>query len=175
MLVKGPDQDISFRMEDRGPVISIKFSPDMNILAIQRTNVSVEFVNYSTVSGLDHIEYSQSCRGKNATILGFVWTHGNEILIVTDHGVELYQVGNLYLYFIYREKVRAQLYCNYLLQVNTEKRSIKTMKCLSLGVNWFVFCPRSYLVLLSSGTVGNQIQALHVTPGNLHKLTKFES
>ncbi|XP_072767101.1 regulator of MON1-CCZ1 complex [Anoplolepis gracilipes] len=149
VLVKGPDQNLSFRMEDRGPVISIKFSPDMNVLAIQRTNTSVEFVNYSSVSGLDHVEYSQPCKGKTATILGFVWTHGNEILVVTDHGVELFHV-------------------------NPEKRTIKAVKCLSLGVNWFVFCPKSYLVLLSSGTVGNQIQALHVTPGNLHKLTKFE-
>lgn len=149
VLVKGPDQNLSFRMEDRGPVISIKFSPDMNILAIQRTNSSVEFVNYSSVSGLDHVEYSQPCKGKNATILGFVWTHGTEILVVTDHGVELFHV-------------------------NPEKRTIRALKCLSLGVNWFVFCPKSYLVLLSSGTVGNQIQALHVTPGNLHKLTKFE-
>ncbi|XP_026830624.1 regulator of MON1-CCZ1 complex-like, partial [Ooceraea biroi] len=40
--------------------------------------------------------------------------------------------------------------------------------------NWFVFCPKSFLVLLSSGTIGNQIQALHITPSNLHKLTKFE-
>ncbi|KMQ88657.1 Uncharacterized protein C18orf8-like protein [Lasius niger] len=149
VLVKGPDHNLSFRMEDRGPVISIKFSPDMNVLAIQRTNTSVEFVNYSSVSGLDHVEYSQPCKGKNATILGFVWTHGTEILVVTDHGVELFHV-------------------------NPEKRTIRALKCLSLGVNWFVFCPKSYLVLLSSGTVGNQIQALHVTPGNLHKLTKFE-
>ncbi|KAG5332966.1 RMC1 protein, partial [Acromyrmex heyeri] len=149
VLVKGPDQNLNFRMEDRGPVISIKFSPDMNVLAIQRTNSSVEFVNYSSVSGLDHVEYSQSCKGKSATILGFVWTHGTEILVVTDHGVELFQV-------------------------NPEKRNVKALKCLSLGINWFVFCPKSYMVLLSSGTVGNQIQALHITPGNLHKLTKFE-
>ncbi|XP_018344174.1 PREDICTED: uncharacterized protein C18orf8 [Trachymyrmex septentrionalis] len=149
VLVKGPDQNLNFRMEDRGPVISIKFSPDMNVLAIQRTNSSVEFVNYSSVSGLDHVEYSQSCKGKSATILGFVWIHGTEILVVTDHGVELFQV-------------------------NPEKRNVKALKCLSLGINWFVFCPKSYMVLLSSGTVGNQIQALHITPGNLHKLTKFE-
>ncbi|XP_025988542.1 regulator of MON1-CCZ1 complex isoform X2 [Solenopsis invicta] len=149
VLVKGPDQNLNFRMEDRGPVISIKFSPDMSVLAIQRTNSSVEFVNYSSVSGLDNVEYSQSCKGKNATILGFVWTHGNEILVVTDHGVELFQV-------------------------NPEKRNVRALKNLSLGVNWFVFCPKSYLVLLSSGTVGNQIQALHITPSNLHKLNKFE-
>ena len=149
VLVKGPNQNLSFRMEDKGPVISIKFSPDMNILAVQHNNSSVEFINYSPIAGLDNIEYSQSCKGKNATILGFVWTHGNEILFVTDYGVELFQV-------------------------NPEKRNVRFLKCLSLGVNWFVFCPQSYLVLLSSGTVGNQMQTLHVTPGNLHKLTKFE-
>ncbi|XP_076661245.1 regulator of MON1-CCZ1 complex protein bulli [Halictus rubicundus] len=149
VLVKGPNQNLHFRMEDKGPVISIKFSPDMNILAIQRTNASVEFVNYSPVTGLDNIEYSQPCKGKNATILGFVWTHGNEILFVTDYGVELFQV-------------------------NPEKRNVRALKCLILGINWFVYCPQSYLVLLSSGTMGNQMQALHVTPGNLHKLTKFE-
>lgn len=68
----------------------------MNVLAIQRTNSSVEFVNYSSVSGLDHVEYSQSCKGKNATILGFVWTHGTEILVVTDHGVELFHVRTFF-------------------------------------------------------------------------------
>ena len=106
VLVKGPNQNLSFRMEDKGPVISIKFSPDMNILAVQHNNSSVEFINYSPVAGLDNIEYSQSCKGKNATILGFVWTHGNEILFVTDYGVELFQVKkkkdlNKYLYIIY--------------------------------------------------------------------------
>ncbi|XP_046742310.1 regulator of MON1-CCZ1 complex isoform X1 [Diprion similis] len=149
VLVKGPEHNLNFRMEDKGPIISIKFSPDMNILAIQRTNTSVEFINYSSVSGLDNVEYSQSCKGKNASIVGFVWTHSNEILLVTDHGVELFLVV-------------------------PEKRTVKALKSLSLGVNWFVFCPQSYLVLLSSGTIGNQMQALHITPGNLHKLAKFE-
>lgn len=78
------------------------------------------------------------------------------------------------LFFILLILKSYQLYLS-LFQVNPEKRIIRAVKCLSLGVNWFVFCPKSYLVLLSSGTVGNQIQALHVTPGNLHKLTKFES
>ncbi|KAG7205788.1 hypothetical protein KM043_007733 [Ampulex compressa] len=149
VLVKGPDQNINFRMEDKGPVISIKFSPDMNILAIQRTTTSVEFINYSSISGLDNVEYSQSCKGKNTNILGFVWTHGNEVLLVTDHGVELFHV-------------------------NPEKRNVRALRCLSLGVNWFVFCLQSYLVLLSSGTIGNQMQALHVSPGSLLKLPKFE-
>ncbi|XP_046830140.1 regulator of MON1-CCZ1 complex isoform X2 [Vespa velutina] len=149
VLVKGPNQNIIFRMEDKGPVISIKFSPDMNILAIQRTNTSVEFMNFSSSHEPDGIEYSQSCKGRTATILGFVWTHGNEILFVTDQGVELFQV-------------------------NPEKRITKTLKSSNLMINWFVFCPKSYLVLLSTGTVGNLMQALHVTPGNIQKFTKFE-
>ena len=41
---------------------------------------------------MDSVEYSQSCKGKNTVILGFVWTYNNEIVFVTDHGVELFQV-----------------------------------------------------------------------------------
>jgi len=76
---------------------------------------------------------------------------------------------------LFRENFDNQCWKYKLLQVNPEKHNVKALKCLSLGVNWFVFCPKSYLVVLSSGTVGNQIQALHITPGNLHKLNKFES
>lgn len=214
----------------------------MNVLAIQRTNTSVEFVNYSSTSGLDNVEYSQSCKGKNAAILGFIWTHSNEILLVTDHGVELFLVNilkqtslrpwNDFFHLSYRRPIESVFryenlwsenilklffqsrydskvikfvttslitvvilpriwkrifqgiktwnfedwrYRNCFLQVVPEKRSVKALKSLSLGVNWFVFCPQSYLILLSSGTIGNQMQALHITPGNLHKLTKFES
>lgn len=41
--VIGPSKQTTtkFRMEDKGPVISIKFSPDQQILAIQRTKTSV--------------------------------------------------------------------------------------------------------------------------------------
>jgi hypothetical protein len=51
-----------------------------------------EFVNFIGADGMDSVEYSQSCRGKNTTILGFVWTHNSEIVFVTDHGVEFFQV-----------------------------------------------------------------------------------
>ncbi|KAG8034842.1 hypothetical protein G9C98_007918, partial [Cotesia typhae] len=148
-LTVGPSDVFTFKMEDKGQVISIKFSADMNVLAIQRTYTSVEFVNYNSGTGLDVVEYSQVCKSKNATIQGFVWIHGNEILLITDHGVELFSV-------------------------NPAKRSVKALKSLSLGVNWYVYCPRSNMILLSSGTIGNQMQALHITPGNLHKITKFE-
>lgn len=85
----------SFRMEDRGPIISIKFSPDLRILAIQRNldnqNATVEFVNFKDLAPTN-IEYTHSCKWKNAKILGFVWPKNNEIAFITDHGIELLQV-----------------------------------------------------------------------------------
>lgn len=151
VVVKGPTEQMttSFCMEDKGPVMSIKFSPDQQVLAIQRTKTSVEFVNFIGVEGMDSVEYSQSCKGKNTVILGFVWTCNSEIVFITDHGVELFQVV-------------------------PEKHCLKALKSHSLGVNWHVFCPQSCLLLLSSGTLGNQIQPLHFKPGNIIKLTKFE-
>lgn len=97
VTVNGMDESksTSFRMEDRGPIISIKFSPDHKILAIQRNhenqNATIEFVNFKDLAPTD-VEYSHTCKWKNAKILGFVWPKPNEIAFVTEHGIELLQV-----------------------------------------------------------------------------------
>ncbi|KAK7791013.1 hypothetical protein R5R35_007906 [Gryllus longicercus] len=149
VIVQGPTEQTtrSFRMEDKGPVISIKFSPDQQVLALQRTKTSVEFVNF--LGEMESFEYSQSCKGKNTVILGFVWTHSNEIVFVTDHGIELYQV-------------------------QPEKHSLKALKSYSMSVNWFVFCPQSNLMLLSTSTLGNQMQPMFFRQGTYSKLNKLE-
>ncbi|KAK3926901.1 Regulator of MON1-CCZ1 complex [Frankliniella fusca] len=150
VVVKGPSPATStdFCMEDKGPVVSIKFSPDQKVLAIQRSKSSVEFINF--LSGeMDAVEYSQSCKGKNHVILGFLWTNNREILFVTDHGAELFQVI-------------------------PEKKSLKAQKTFSLAINWFVYCPQTCLVLLSAGTLGNQMYPLHVKQGNINKLSRFD-
>ncbi|WAR25982.1 RMC1-like protein [Mya arenaria] len=74
VVVKGPNDktSITFRMEDRGNVSSMKFSPDRKILAIQRSQKSV---------------------GRSTEIKGFVWTNVNEISFITGNGVEFYQVN----------------------------------------------------------------------------------
>ena len=53
----------------------------INFLAVQRTKTNVQFhnVDHNNVPNgserkLEKKEYSQSCKSKNATILGFVWT-----------------------------------------------------------------------------------------------------
>lgn len=119
VVVKGPDENasISFRMEDKGiykfinvcfifmyrvkilfiiilissgPVISIKFSTDGKVLAVQRTNTTVEFMNFAN-STLDPLEYSLNCKPKSV-IVGFVWISHNEIAVITDQGIELHNV-----------------------------------------------------------------------------------
>ncbi|KAJ8948873.1 hypothetical protein NQ318_013527 [Aromia moschata] len=90
VVVKSPNNEgkpLNFRMEDHGPVLSIKFSLDHKVLAVQRTNNSVEFMNFDG-NKVDS-EYSQSCK-KNSNVLGFVWTYINEVALITDHGIELY-------------------------------------------------------------------------------------
>lgn len=36
--------------------------------------------------------YFLYCKFKGAKLLGFIWTGNNEILLISDKGVELYQV-----------------------------------------------------------------------------------
>lgn len=150
VVVKGPDetkQPLNFRMEDHGPVLSIKFSLDHKVLAVQRTKNSVEFMNFDG-NITPNTEYSQACK-KNSNILGFVWTHTNEIAFITDHGVELYMVI-------------------------PEKKSLKHLKTTSSTVQWFVWCSMNKIALLASAH-GSQLQPVIFKPGSISKIGKVES
>ncbi|XP_041359170.1 regulator of MON1-CCZ1 complex-like isoform X2 [Gigantopelta aegis] len=150
VTVKGPDEktSISFRMEDRGDVISVKFSPDKRILAIQRSSKSVEFINFKSDMTPDAVEYSQTCKGKSTEMIGFIWTAVNEVAFITNHGLEQYQVF-------------------------PEKHSLKSQKMISLQINWFVWLSESYILLLSSGTLGNALHPFQFR-NFLNRLPKFE-
>uniref|UniRef100_A0A1B6LW68 Uncharacterized protein n=1 Tax=Graphocephala atropunctata TaxID=36148 RepID=A0A1B6LW68_9HEMI len=149
VVVRCPDLNVPriFQMQEKGPVISIKFNPAQNILAVQRTHSCVEFINFD--NGEQSSEYSQNCRSRNAKILGFIWISASEIIYVTDQGVELYQV-------------------------EMAKSVVKMTKSLAMTVNWFLFCHRTSILLMSSGTLCNTIQPIFLKQGNLHKLSRFE-
>ncbi|XP_033739671.1 regulator of MON1-CCZ1 complex-like [Pecten maximus] len=150
VVVKGPGEkdSVTFRVESRGDVISIKFSPDKRVLGIQRSSKSVEFINFMTDMTADQLEYSQTCKGKSTNIMGFVWTGVNEIVFVTDHGIEFYQV-------------------------TPEKRMLKCVKTINLSVAWFVWQVESSILLLASGTLGNTLNPF-LFRGTMTKLAKFE-
>ncbi|XP_049874188.1 regulator of MON1-CCZ1 complex isoform X2 [Pectinophora gossypiella] len=153
VTVTGMDElkSTSFRMEDRGPIISIKFSPDHKILAIQRNldnqNATVEFVNFKEQAPTN-VEYTQTCKWKNAKILGFVWPKVNEIAFITDHGIEL-------------------------LQVIPEKKQLKSLKNMSFSGAWYSWCARSNIVLLA-GNNGALLQPFSLNGSSVTKLQKLE-
>lgn len=149
VVVKSASKDtkpLNFRMEDRGPVLSIKFSPDHKVLAVQRTNSSVEFMNFDG-NNID-AEYTQSCK-KNSNILGFVWSHLNEVAFITDHGIELYMAI-------------------------PEKKSLKHLKTTSATVQWFVWCSLNKIALLASAH-GSHLLPVFIKQGSITKLSKVES
>ncbi|XP_054483674.2 regulator of MON1-CCZ1 complex isoform X2 [Agelaius tricolor] len=136
VVVKGLEDrnPISFRMEDKGEVKCIKFSLGNKILAVQRTLKSVDFLNF--IPDSPQLEYTQECKTKNANILGFCWTSSTEIVFITDQGIEFYQVL-------------------------PEKRSLKLLKNQSINVNWYMYCPESSVILLSTTVLGNVLQPFY--------------
>lgn len=146
---KGPweKQSVKFKVQDKGSIVSIKFSPDSRILAIQRVAKSVDFINF--YEGAEKTEYTQSCKGRTAKIIGFSWTGANEIVLVTNQGIEFYQV-------------------------HSDKRSLKLSKHYPANINWYVFFPECSILLLSSGITGNVIHPYLFKSGNILRLPKFE-
>lgn len=99
------------RVADKGTIFSIKLSLDLKIVAIQRTATATAVVSrwrflesrgpsillfqifINIVNGAaETVEYAQTCKGKANRIIGIEWISGNEIVFITDHGLELYQV-----------------------------------------------------------------------------------
>ncbi|XP_056290628.1 regulator of MON1-CCZ1 complex [Pseudoliparis swirei] len=149
VVVKGPDDksSVAFRMEDRGEVKCIKFSIGNKILAVQRTLKSVDFINF--IPDYPHTEFTQECKTKNASVLGFCWTSWNELVFITDQGIEFYQVL-------------------------PDKRSLKLLKSQSINVNWYQFCPETAVLLLSTTVQGNVLQPFAFKSGTMSKMSKFE-
>eukprot|EP00794_Sanderia_malayensis_P006806 gene6806-7575_t len=140
--------NLNFQVPEKGHVISIKFSLDHRIIAIQRSLKSIDFVNFDNGKA-NGPEYSQSCKGRTTQIMGFIWTSINELVIVTNQGIELYQI-------------------------QSDKRHVKLIKNYSVSVNWFVYLSESSVLLLSSGIMGNIIHPYTFRPGSVNRLPKFE-
>ena len=151
--VKGSDKTLDARFtlrsanNEKANVISIKFSPDQRILAIQRSSKCIDFMNF--FAGCSTEEYSQPCKGRSTQIIGFCWTSANDVVFVTNQGVEFYQV-------------------------QAEKNSLKLLKHYTFPVNWYVFLPESSVLLLSSGIVGNVIHPYLFKPATIVRLPKFD-
>jgi hypothetical protein len=148
--VKGPHADFHsrFRLENPNDLIAIKFSPNFSILAFQCSANSVEFVNFSDGSPVGR-PYLARCKGRNARILGFIWTGCTHVALITDAGLELQHV-------------------------QADQQQIRPLKSFMIGVCWFLHQPSNSLLLLASGPQSNLFQPFCFRESSLFKLSRFE-
>ena len=127
-------------------MLAIKFSPDNSILAIQRTENSIELSSFrnNQIIQLNSIQYNTS---KNTAIYGFFW-NSSEIIIVTTNEIEIFQI-------------------------NTSKRSMKSLKNMQFFSNWFVWNETSSFLVLSSNN-GTVLTPVLVKSGSLNKLNSIQ-
>lgn len=125
VTVKGPTENdtITFCMEDKGEMRSIKFSPDRRILGIQRGEKSVEFVSF--VGNQPNVNDIIVFQSKSTIIFGFVWVHNKEVVFISNTGIEIYTV-------------------------NVDKKQLKSIKSMNLTTDWFSWCPAGNLAVLAS-------------------------
>ncbi|EDV51149.1 regulator of MON1-CCZ1 complex [Drosophila erecta] len=150
VVVKGPgspdDIVISFCMSDRGGAIrSIKFSPDNQILAVQRKENSVEFICFQGDQPLLQDIITHQVK---TTIHGFVWVHNREVALISNTGVEVHTVV-------------------------PEKRQVRSVKSLSIGIKWFAWCCDANVALLCTSE-GNTLIPVLVKQKVITKLPKVD-
>lgn len=148
IVVKGPTEKetVTFCMEDKGPMRSIKFSPDMKILAVQRTESCVEFVPFA--NNQPNISDIITYKSKNSQIYGFVWLHNKEVVFISNGGVEIFSI-------------------------NLEKKNLKSAKSMNQSINWFSWCPTGNLAVLASNN-GVLLTPVLLKQGAITKLPKLE-
>ncbi|CAF1199144.1 unnamed protein product [Adineta steineri] len=173
VTVKGHrhEQAYSFRLEDKGAIQSIKFNPDLSVLAIKRNSNSVEFLNFAPIPQTplsprtsmsstavilqpDTIEYSQLSKAKASKLYDFNWLSDKEIVFITDQSIEHYLLSS-------------------------EKRTLRPLKHHSIpNINWPLFFREMNLLLVSAGSPsGNSLIpfSFHKTQQQqLIKLPKFD-
>lgn len=148
VVVKGPteSQTMSFCMDDKGPIRSIKFNPDMRILAVQRLETCVEFIIFT--NNQPNLNDIIMYKGKNTIIFGFVWIHTREVALISNDGVETFTI-------------------------NIEKRQVKPIKSLCMTINWFQWCQSANLAVLSTND-RHMLTPCILKQGTITRLPKLE-
>ncbi len=160
IIVKGPKQEhnLTFRIQDKGCVTSIKFSPNILIMGIIRENIRqekcVEFVNFKNGQP-DVGEYTQQFRmqqqqQQHDTIkYDFYWINNTELLFVCDQNFEHYQI-------------------------QPEKRQLKLLKTFQIQTNWVIWSRDMQLLIASTSHFGTIINPFVYFKTQFQKLPKFE-
>ncbi|XP_065361103.1 regulator of MON1-CCZ1 complex [Calliphora vicina] len=148
VVVKGPTEDkvISFCMTDRGAIRSIKFSPDNQILAVQRRENSVEFICFQ---GEQPMLQEIIVHQVKALIYGFVWVHNRECALISNSGVEIFTIV-------------------------AEKNQVKSVKAMSMSIKWFAWCSEANIAVLCTADSNSCLIPVLIKQKSITKLPKLD-
>ncbi|KAI3949154.1 hypothetical protein MKW98_026534 [Papaver atlanticum] len=129
-----------------GPVLSIRYSLDGKVIAIQRSNIEIEFRNRETGEA-----FVQKCKSESESILGFFWTDCPtcDLIIIKTCGLDL---------------------CTY----ESGLKALRLVDTRKLNVNWYVYTHESRMILLASGMQCNTFTAFQFSSGGVIRLPRFE-
>ncbi|XP_057486447.1 uncharacterized protein LOC130772557 isoform X2 [Actinidia eriantha] len=129
-----------------GPVLSIRYSIDAKVLAIQRSNHEIQFWNRETGN-----TFSQKCKSDSESILGFFWTDCPtcDIVFVKTSGLDLFSL-------------------------DSELKSLHLVETKRFNVSWYVYTHESRLVLLASGTQCKSFTGYQLSSAGIIRLPRFE-
>ncbi|KAL2535145.1 Colon cancer-associated Mic1-like [Abeliophyllum distichum] len=129
-----------------GPVLSIRYSLDLKLLAIQRSNYEVQIWNKETGDTI-----SQKCRSESESILGFFWADCPtcDIVFVKTSGLDFYSY-------------------------NPELKSLHLVETKKLNVSWYIYTHESRLVLLASGMQCKSFTGYQLSLAGIIRLPRFE-
>ncbi|XP_075110746.1 uncharacterized protein LOC107832737 isoform X1 [Nicotiana tabacum] len=129
-----------------GPVLSIRYSLDLKLLAVQRSPHEVHIQNRESGDTFSH-----KCRSESERILGFFWTDSPtcDIVFVKTSGLELFS-------------------CNF------ESRALQLVETKKLNVSWYVYTHESRLVLLASGMQCKSFTGYQISSVGIVRLPRFD-
>lgn len=129
-----------------GPILSIRYSLDLKIIAIQRSSHEIQFLIRETGE-----TFSQKCRPESESILGFFWTDcpSCNIVFVKTSGMDLFAYSS-------------------------DSKSFHLVESKKLNVSWYAYTHESRLVLMASGMQCKTFHGFQLSAAGIVRLPKFE-
>jgi len=150
IVVKSPNkQQKTFVLEDKGPILSIKFSGSQQILSIQRNPSSLDLHNFDSGGQIDAVEYTLVPKNKNGPIHSFLWTGPTELVTVSEVGIDIYSVVQ-------------------------GKKLIKYIRSSNTSIAWAVTCPETNTIITSNKQETNHLQIWSIRNSSIVKLPSID-
>ncbi|GAV63987.1 LOW QUALITY PROTEIN: Mic1 domain-containing protein [Cephalotus follicularis] len=129
-----------------GPILSIRFSLDAKVIAVQRSNNEIQFWHRETGETISH-----RCRTESESILGFFWTDCTicDIVIVKTSGLDLFTYDSV-------------------------SKSLHLVETRKWNTSWYIYTHESRLVLLASGMQCRTFTGFQLSSAGIIRLPRFD-